>query len=176
MKHTLLLALLLAAACGAPLSAAAPAGAGTACTAPAAPQSESETVSPEYLEAVTEFLKNSGSYEALEAVTPQLRQMMEQTIRSASPDPEEALQITDEFFKDFTLDLVRIIAQSYQKHLGLDDLRAYNDFFRTAAGRRIAQAMPQLSKELYQVSARYGTEKMQSILQTLKEKKLLKEL
>ena len=102
--------------------------------------------------------------------------MMEQTIRSASPDPEEALQITDEFFKDFTLDLVRIVAQSYQKHLGLDDLRAYNDFFRTAAGRRIAQAMPQLSKELYQVSARYGTEKMQSILQTLKEKKLLKEL
>lgn len=184
MRHNLLPALLLCAACCLPMSASPllfptiPPAETTLAPSPktALPQDTDEEVTPEYREAVEEFMKTSGSYKSMEAILPQLRSMMEKNIQSASPDPQAAMDIVNQFFAHFNEDLIDLIAHTYQKYLTLDDLQAYNDFFRTTSGQRIAQAMPQLAKELYQVGAQYGAQKMKEVLQTLQEKKLLREL
>lgn len=62
----------------------------------------------------------------------------------------------EEFMKTSIGELVKMLIPIYQKNLSHDDVLAMIEFYESAAGKRIAQKIPNISSESMQVGMSWG--------------------
>lgn len=115
----------------------------------------------EYKQALEEYMNNSGSLGQVHLAVNQMFMMTGGAFDDAKKE-EITAQAVDSF--------IELITSVYEKEITLEDLKAFNDFFKTPAGKRIAasQASGELTKGAMQAGQQWGMQ-LQKIFQEAME-------
>jgi uncharacterized protein len=115
---------------------------------------------PAALATAEELLRALGTEKQFEAVLPmmmgQMRQVIVQANPSASKDIDEVLGALSTKFSARKSDIIPLSAQVYARRLSVDDMKAMTAFFKTPAGARFVETMPQLTQESMMVGQQWG--------------------
>ena len=79
-------------------------------------------------------------------------------------------ELEAEFMNTSTLDLLDEMAPVYQKHLTLEDLKAITEFYKTPAGKKLAEKTPLITQESMKVGEKWGQGVAEKVLARLQEK------
>ena len=114
-----------------------------------------QTAAQDYKTELQTYVKNSGSLGAFDQVIDQMTAMM-----GGQLNDEQKAEI-----KTRAVDsLVDLMVPMYQEAISLDDLKAYNQFFETPAGKRIAEAQPKMVNASMQLGQQWAGQ-LQQIIQ-----------
>ena len=122
----------------------------------------------DYTEKVKSFLVLSGAEENFKMVIEQ----MLNTFKASQPDvPEEYWsEVKKEVLNTSLDDLVNLIAPIYQKHLTEADLDDIIEFYKTPAGKKLAEKTPVITQESMAAGQQWGMQIAQKVQAKLKEK------
>ena len=115
-------------------------------------------VNQEYKKELQSYLKNSGSVAAFDQIIEQMTAMAGGQLNDVQK-AEIASRSMDA--------LVDLMVPLYQSEIALDDLKAFNGFYATPAGRRIAVAVPKITMASMQVGQQWSTQLMQIIQEVM---------
>lgn len=109
----------------------------------------------DYKKELRHFLLQSGSVASFDTIIDQVIPLMAGSLSEASIE-----EIRSRSY-DELVDLMLVL---YQENISLEDLKAYNKFFQTPAGKRIAAAQPQVVQASMQIGQAWAG-KLQQIIQ-----------
>lgn len=127
-----------------------------------------QTDSGSYKLTLEEMLQVSGAEESFKASIDQMIAMYKQQ----KPDvPAELWELFgNEFKKDVSKDLMTMLLPIYQKHLTENELKDIIIFYRSPAGKKLAQKNPLIVQESMQAGQQWGMKIGQEFANKLKEK------
>ena len=103
-------------------------------------------------------------------LTPEQRQAELAKVEQQLPALSAALQkefndpkLVDEMYAE--------IVPLYSRHFTLDEMKAITEFYRTPAGKKALQAMPQLMMESMQIGQKLMQPRVQRVIEQFKQKK-----
>lgn len=112
-------------------------------------------VNSEYKKALQTYMVNSGTMNSLGQVLDPMMAMMGGQLTEAQKEEITSRSIDA---------LVELMVPVYESEISLDDLKEYNKFFETPAGRRISAAQPKMVTASMQASQQWAA-KLQQIIQ-----------
>ncbi|WP_442588805.1 DUF2059 domain-containing protein [Pedobacter sp. AW31-3R] len=127
-----------------------------------------QTDSGSYKLTLEEMLQVSGAEESFKASIDQMIAMYKQQ----KPEvPAELWELFgNEFKKDVSKDLMAMLLPIYQKHLTENELKDIIIFYRSPAGKKLAQKNPLIVQESMQAGQQWGMKIGQEFANKLKEK------
>lgn len=109
----------------------------------------------DYKKELTTYIRNSGSMGAFDQVIDQMTAMMGGQLNDAQKTEIKSRAIDS---------LIELMVPLYEKEISLGDLKEYNKFFETPAGKRIAEAQPKMVNASMQLGQQWAG-KLQQIIQ-----------
>lgn len=104
-------------------------------------------VNETYKKELTDFLEYSGSMESFSMTIDQLLTMMGGTLND-----EQKEQLMEKAYDS----LFDLLVPVYEKEIALDDLKEFNKFYQTPAGKRIAAAQGNIIKGAMQIGQQWA--------------------
>lgn len=131
----------------------------------AVPSASAQNADSEYKETLTKMLTLSGGLAAVDAMVPQIINMM----KMSSPSVSEATwsDLTEKGKKLFAEKLIKAYVPMYKKYFSLDDLKQIIAFYETPVGRKLGESTPAMTMESMQMGQQIGMEFMTEMQQEL---------
>jgi uncharacterized protein len=119
------------------------------------------------------LLQTMGMEKQFEAVVPMMMGQMRQVIVQANPaavkDIDQVMQAMTAKFSSRKSEVIPLAAQVYARRLSIDDMKAMTAFFKTPAGLRFVETMPQLTQESMMIGQQWGMKLGQEVERELRE-------
>jgi uncharacterized protein len=116
--------------------------------------------SEDAMAAARAFVEASGAAAQFDQVMPLMADQMSKAFRSLAPDRAgEINEAMGEVVKRFATrksELIDEIAAIYADKLSIDDLREITRFYQTGAGRRMVEALPEVTRRAAAVGQHWG--------------------
>ncbi len=116
--------------------------------------------SDDAMAAARAFVAASGAAAQFNSVMPLMADQMSKAFRSLAPDRareiEEAMAEVVKRFITRKYELIDEIAAIYADKLAVDDLREITKFYQTGAGRRMVEALPEVTRRAAAVGQDWG--------------------
>lgn len=122
-----------------------------------------------YQNALKDYLKATGSMQAFGVALDQMVDMQKQSNTSGLSDSFWN-ELRDEMALSLN-DLVDMLAPLYEKHLTIEDLNNVTAFYRSPAGKKMAEVTPAILQESMQVGAKWGEAVGTRIAKRIEEKR-----
>ncbi len=122
----------------------------------------------EYKAAVQAMFEASGSDATFKAALSQMMSMLRGQYSSVDAAIWDELEA--EFMKSSMMDLLDEMVPVYQRHMGLEDLKAITEFYKTPAGKKLAEKTPLITQESMKVGEKWGQGVAEKVLARLQEK------
>jgi hypothetical protein len=116
--------------------------------------------SADAMTAARAFVEASGAAAQFDQVMPLMADQMSKAFRSLAPDRsreiDEAMAEVVKRFITRKSELIEEIAAIYADKLSVDDLRDITTFYQTGAGRRMVEALPEVTRRAAAVGQTWG--------------------
>lgn len=122
----------------------------------------------EYKAAVQAMFEASGSDATFKAALSQMMSMLRGQYSSVDASIWDELEA--EFMKSSMMDLLDEMVPVYQRHMSLEDLKAITEFYKTPAGKKLAEKTPLITQESMKVGEKWGKGVAEKVLARLQEK------
>ncbi len=134
-------------------------------------QARAQQPNNDYQKVVEEMIEVSGSGEVFQAVVPQIFGMLKGQLPNV-PDVYWT-EAEAEMAKTANGELAALLVPVYHKYLSIGELREIIAFYKTPAGKKLAEVTPQISSDAMVVGQQWGMQLGQRIYKQLQEKGLL---
>jgi hypothetical protein len=120
-------------------------------------------------EDIRRMLQLTGAGEVGEQMMDQMLMGLRQSMREVPQNVWD--EIISEFRVEFAADrLIEMSVPIYARHFSHDEIRQLIAFYESPAGRKLADATPQIAQESYRVGVEHGENVMRNVLQRLQSR------
>ena len=120
-----------------------------------------------YVKVLIEMLEVSGAEASFNAAMDQIFTLSKSQYTNLSDEMWSELET--EIRKISFKELMEMFTPVYQKHLSIDDLQASIEFYKTPAGKRIAEKTPIVNTETMVIAQKWGMELSQKVFKKIEE-------
>ena len=124
-------------------------------------------VTPEYTQTLTQMLELSGSKQTFAVAIDQMMGIFKQQNSKVPADFWD--ELTSEFKKTTLEELVEMLAPIYYEHLSLKDVKAIVKFYKSSAGKKLAEKTPMITQQSMQVGQQWGRKIGEKIAERLQK-------
>jgi uncharacterized protein len=125
-------------------------------------------VNDAYKKTLRTMLQTGGTEETFQTAITQMFTMFKQ--QKSNVPAEVWVDIEKEFSKTSLDELVDMLAPVYYKHLSMAEMEDIIKFYKTPAGKKLAEKTPLIMQESMQVGQEWGMRVGQAFQQKLQEK------
>ena len=120
-----------------------------------------------YAKVLTEMLEVTGAEANFESAMDQILTLSKSQHDNINEEMWNELEA--EIRKISFKELMEMFTPVYQKHLTIEDLQATIDFYKTPAGKRIAEKTPLVTAETMIIAQKWGMELSNKVLKKIEE-------
>ena len=120
-----------------------------------------------YAKVLSEMLEVTGAEANFDVAMNQVFAMSKAQFDNI--DEEMWTELENELRKVSFKELMDMFTPVYQKHLSVEDLQATIDFYKTPAGKRIAEKTPLITSETMVIAQKWGMELSSKVMKKIEE-------